>query len=176
VILAGLVATGVGLAWTPTVAARLQLGAEPSTANLPVAGAQFIEQHHLPGPIFNFQPWGGYLIYRWYPNPDRRVFIDGRIDMYGSAIGAEYDAVTSVQPDWKAVLDKHGIQTILIDRGDPLSTLLVADGGWERVFQGSVEEVFVRNPSISPRSRARWSPTAFSAARSPSTRATSART
>src|SRR5262249_12739882 len=56
----------------------VQLGREPRTRDMPVAGARFIQEHHLPDPVFNFQPWGGYLIHEWYP--ERRVFIDGRMD------------------------------------------------------------------------------------------------
>jgi hypothetical protein len=44
----------------------------------------------LPDPVFDGQGWGGYLICRWYP--EHRVFIDGRIDMYGQEIGGNSSA------------------------------------------------------------------------------------
>jgi hypothetical protein len=61
-----------------------------------------------PDPVFNEQGWGGYLIYRWYP--ERRVFIDGRIDMYGQEIVREYLQVATVRPEWREVLDKYGVR------------------------------------------------------------------
>jgi hypothetical protein len=127
---------------TPNDSRRLQLGEEPTAATFPIAGARYVEQENLPGPIFNYQPWGGYLIYRWYPT--RRVFIDGRIDMYGTDIVKDYAEVVGARPRWRQVLDEYGVQTILIDKNSGLSTLLLADGGWKRVFQGDVEDVFVR--------------------------------
>jgi hypothetical protein len=137
----------------PRVRRQLQLGAEPTTEELPVAGVEFIQKEHLAGPVFNDQPWGGYLIYRWYP--ERRVFIDGRIDMYGPEISKEYLQVASIKPEWRAVLDKYGVQTVLISKDSALSVLLRADGGWERVFQGEVEDVFVRRAG-QQRSRVVW--------------------
>jgi hypothetical protein len=92
--------------------------------------------------VFNFQPWGGFLINRWYPQ--RQVFVDGRIDMYGPAIIREYSAVAMIHPEWREVLDKYGICTVLAPKDSALSVLLKAAGGWEPVFQGKVEEVFVR--------------------------------
>lgn len=141
-VLLALLASAVVYASAPSRSAHLQLGIAPSTDSLPVAGVDFIEREHLPGPIFNYQLWGGYLVYRWYPS--RPVFVDGRVDMYGTEIIQDYQEVALVKPGWKLVLDKYGVQTILVDKGSALSTLLLADGGWQRVFQGSVEDVFVR--------------------------------
>ncbi len=138
----GLVAAGVWYASRPGNAEHLQLHAEPNPTQMPVAGARFVEEHRLPDPVFNHQVWGGYLIYRWYPS--RLVFIDGRIDVYGTQIVQEYRDIAFARPGWRAVLDRYGVQTILAEKGSALTTLLLADGGWERVFQGEVEEVFVR--------------------------------
>lgn len=141
-LLGALVLAGVSYAGKPPISDNLQIGVEPSTRSLPVAGVDFVEERGLPDPVFNHQPWGGYLIHRWYP--ERKVFVDGRVDMYGPAIVDDYMQVAKVQPDWREVLDRHGVQTILIEKGSALSTLLLADGGWERVFQGEIEDVFVR--------------------------------
>lgn len=157
VLLAGLVVAGVLFARRPQIAHKLQFGSQPNARNLPVAGVQFIEEHALAEPIFNSQPWGGYLIYRWYPQ--RRVFMDGRIDMYGPSITEEYLQVVTIKPQWRAVLDKYGVQTLLIEKDSALSVLLLADGGWERVFEGEVEDVFVRRSAKEHASpgAARWS-------------------
>lgn len=142
ILLGCLVVAGIAYAATPRVQQHLQFGVEPTTESLPVTGADFIERTQLPGPVFNNQPWGGYLIYRWYPQ--RRVFIDGRIDMYGPAVTHEYLQVATIKPEWRTVLDKYRVQTVLIEKNSALSVLLLADGGWERVFQGMAEDVFIR--------------------------------
>jgi hypothetical protein len=143
-----LVFAGMVFAAGPRVARKLQLGMEPKAGSMSVAGAQFIEQNHLPDQVFNEQGWGGYLIYRWYP--ERKVFIDGRVDMYGAEIVHEYLQVATVKPEWESVLDKYGVRTVLTGKQSAVSVLLAASGGWERVFQGEVEEVFVRRDSNAP--------------------------
>jgi hypothetical protein len=120
----------------------LQLGMKPHTADLPVAGARFIQEHHLPDPVFNFQPWGGYLIHEWYP--ERRVFIDGRMDMYGKAIVDDYLNAAAAKPQWGEIFDRWGIQTVLLPKDSPLAAVLRADPHWQRLFAGDIEEVFGR--------------------------------
>ncbi|MHB0869163.1 MAG: hypothetical protein ACYC5J_06865 [Chloroflexota bacterium] len=136
---------GIVYASQPAVSERLQLGREPIASSFPVAGARFIEEAGLPDPVLNEQSWGGYLIHQWYPR--RRVFIDGRIDMYGPAIARDYLHVVSLRPDWRDVLDRYGVRTILIRKDSALSASLLADGGWRRAFQGEMEDVFVRGGS-----------------------------
>lgn len=144
-LLAVFVAGGILYCRQPAMASRLQLAWTPNTDALPVGAARFIEQQNLPGPIFNNQGWGGYLIYRWYP--DRKVFIDGRVDMYGTKLVQEYLDVVDIHPDWREVLDRYGIQTVLIERDSALSTVLLDSPGWTRVYHGKVADVFVRQAS-----------------------------
>jgi hypothetical protein len=49
----------------------------------PVKACDFIQANHLPGPLFNAYPWGGFLM--WYM-PDYPVSIDGRIGLYGDEL------------------------------------------------------------------------------------------
>jgi hypothetical protein len=142
IVLLVLVVSGATFAARPRVVSKLQLGMEPKVGSMPVAGAQFIEEKRLPDPVFNEQGWGGYLIYRWYP--ERRVFIDGRIDMYGQEIVRQYLQVATVKPEWREVLDKYGVRTVLTAKQSAVAVLLSAAGNWERVFQGDAEAVFVR--------------------------------
>lgn len=55
---------------------------------LPVQAADFVLKNDLRGKMFNVYSFGGYLIHRLYP--ERRVFIDGRADLYGDAFMDEY--------------------------------------------------------------------------------------
>ena len=58
-----------------------------------------------------------------------QVFIDGHGDVYerGGAF-ADYLHIR-LQPGTLAVLDNYGIQSCLLQRGEPLATLLAASGG-----------------------------------------------
>jgi len=144
-LLCALLLAAIFFAWRPSVQARLQLGKEPRTVEMPVAGARFIQENRLPDPVFNHQPWGGYLIHEWYP--ERRVFIDGRIDMYGNAIVDDYMQAANAKPRWAEILDRHGIQTVLLPKDSPLAAALRVDPHWQRLFEGDVEEVFGRTGS-----------------------------
>ena len=135
-------AVPVALTQRPDWRAKLQLGEKPLVGEMPEAGARFIESNDLPGQVFNAQEWGGYLIYRWYPS--RRVFIDGRVDMYGPDVVNAYLDVATVKDNWREVLDRNAVRTVLTGRDSALSVLLLAHGGWQRVFRGEVEDVFVR--------------------------------
>ena len=141
-ILGVLLIAAMGFVSRPPMSDKLQAGPEPRAAALPVAGAQFVVDHDLPGPVFNDQAWGGYLIYRWYPS--RRVFIDGRIDMYGPDIVRDYVTVAAAKPGWRDVLERYAVRTVLVGHDSALSVLLGTDPQWRRVFQGEVEDLFVQ--------------------------------
>jgi hypothetical protein len=97
-------AAAVALTARPDWRAKLQLGEKPLVGEMPEAGVRFIEANDLPGQVFNAQEWGGYLIYRWYPS--RRVFIDGRVDMYGPEVTQDYWPWPRSRTG--AVLDRNG--------------------------------------------------------------------
>jgi hypothetical protein len=146
-----LVVLGVLLLGAGAAASRqphLQLGTEPRPGDMPVAGARFIQEQHLPDPVFNFQPWGGYLIHEWYP--ERRVFIDGRMDMYGKAIVNDYLNAAAAKPEWAEIFGRWGIQTVLLPKDSPLAAVLRADPHWQRLFTGDIEEVFGRAEGARP--------------------------
>lgn len=150
------VAVALGLAMVvagsdPKVMGRLQLHAEPVSKGMPVEGAAFIVEHNLPDPVFNQQEWGGFLIYEWFPR--RKVFIDGRFDMFGNSIVANYQAVANIQARWQEVLAEYKIETVLTRKNSPLSTLLTTTGAWDRVFRGEVEDVLVKRKDVTGGSR-----------------------
>ena len=70
----------------------------------------FMRQHQVRGPLFNYLGWGGYLI--WKAWPDYRVFIDGR-EIDSKAFG-DYVRILQGARDWREILDSYGINTILV--------------------------------------------------------------
>ena len=102
----------------------------------------FIREHRLPAPLFSVYAWGGYELWRLYP--EYRMFIDGRTHVYGSEVLKDFLEVTHVGPGWQTVLDKWQVQTILALRGSPLTETLKAQGGWRLVFTEREAVVFVR--------------------------------
>ncbi|HSJ13165.1 MAG TPA: hypothetical protein VK939_02045, partial [Longimicrobiales bacterium] len=68
----------------------------------PVAAVEWMEAERVGGNGFNYFTWGGYLLYRTWP--ERRVFIDGQTDFYGEALTREYGTVIAAEDGWQEVL------------------------------------------------------------------------
>ena len=89
-----------------------------------------------PGRIFNEVYFAGYLI--WRLSPERyQVFTDSRFDIFGGDFQrlawiiqngrqAEGD-----QPGWSDLLDRYGVNIVIIDRYKPLNERLEDSGQWK---------------------------------------------
>lgn len=53
---------------------------------------------------------------------------------------------TQLRPGWRATLDEHAVELVLMERDSPLAAALAADPGWREVYAGEVERLFVRRP------------------------------
>jgi hypothetical protein len=110
--------------------------------NFPVAAVEFMRREHPPQPIFNEYAWGGYLIWKLYP--DYRVYIDGRADVYGDAFLEQFLKTHDGIGSWRAPLDLHGVRTVMIDPNAPLASLLREDAAWNKVFEDHQAVIFVK--------------------------------
>jgi hypothetical protein len=128
----------VGMAQVPTNPLRLDL----DEGRYPTRTMTFIRENQLPPRLFSVYAWGGYELWRLYP--EYRMFMDGRTHVYGADVLKEFLDVVNVSPRWQAVLDKWQVQTILALRASPLTETLQAQGGWRLVFTEREAVVFVR--------------------------------
>jgi len=108
----------------------------------PVAAVEFILAERPPQPILNEYVWGGYLIWRLYP--DYRVYIDGRADVYGDKLVEEFVEMRDGKTTWRESLDNHGIRTVLVAPDVALASLLRQESGWLKVFEDKQAVIFVR--------------------------------
>ncbi len=127
-----------GIARVPTNPLRLDL----EESRYPERTMTFIRENRLPHQLFSVYAWGGYELWRLYP--EYRMFMDGRTHVYGPDVLKEFLDVVNVSPRWQVVLDKWQVQTILALRSSPLSETLLAQGGWRLVFTEREAVVFVR--------------------------------
>jgi hypothetical protein len=89
--------------------------------------------------------WGGYLIYRLYP--EVRVFWDGRADFYGTPYNlAAIDALMG-RPGWDKTLARNRITAVLVPLNQPLISLLTQSREWHVVYRDQVAMLFVLSPS-----------------------------
>jgi hypothetical protein len=78
----------------------------------PVGAAEFIDRNHVQGNVFNTMEFGGYLIWRWFP--ERQVFIDGRLDVYGRELFSVYSRVLNTAPDADSILSANGVNCLVL--------------------------------------------------------------
>jgi hypothetical protein len=107
----------------------------------PVRATDFLQQSGSHEPIFSLDSWGGYLIYRLYPEP--KVFIDDRHDFYGDAILQEYLKVLHLESGWENVLDGWKVDVVLMPTKSKVAGTLEARG-WAVSYRDSVAVVLVR--------------------------------
>jgi Flp pilus assembly protein TadD len=136
---------------------RFYFGADPHLATFgtglswwfPRRAAEFIEQQHLPGQVFNTYDEGGYLT--WQLGPQRLDYIDGRDTLFGVKRVEQERQLLASPPDsplWKEETSRYNINTILLSRGDGIDhgqlKKLCASNTWQPVYLDEVSAVFVR--------------------------------
>jgi hypothetical protein len=111
---------------------------EPDLHDFPVAALS-----QLPaGPgLLNRYDWGGFLI--WYA-PATPVFVDGRLFPYVGDALDDYRSVIGLHPDWREVLARRGIRTLLVGPSDAIA-VHAADLGWP-VLSRTEKYVLLRVP------------------------------
>ena len=114
-------------------------------SNYPLGAADWLAAHPEIGTrMFNQYGFGGYLAYRFYGDPNRRVFIFGEAALMGDDLLNEYADVYYVRSNWKQVLDKYRVDYVVENKGDPLPNLLATQPDWELVYQDKVSVIYVR--------------------------------
>jgi hypothetical protein len=111
---------------------------------MPVAAAEYLARAQPSGPLYNPYEWGGYLVWRLYP--EYPVYIDGRTDIYSAEFFSEYLRLAAGLPDWNQILAGHGVRLMLVQTGSPLASLAATADDWQRVYADAVAEVYERRP------------------------------
>jgi hypothetical protein len=89
-------------------------------------------EHLAPdGRLFAPDKFGGYLIYR--SNGARKVFFDGRSDLYGTEFLKQYGRMVQVRPGWRQYWDSLHFTQALLPNDAPLREALQLIG-WRPVY------------------------------------------
>lgn len=113
--------------------------------NFPADAVRFLQEHPLPGPILNHYNWGGYLIWKLYP--EYRVFIDGRADLYGDDFMDRFADVYYVRKsDWYVTFETYGIRTVMLPPDAPLVEALRLNIEWKQQYADSQVVLLARMP------------------------------
>jgi len=148
--------TANGLIWIVVVvlstAILLQIGKTIDPENkgnifdhqfFPVEAANWLETHPQPGHMFNEFDWGGYLLFRLWPN--QQIFMDGHTHIYREKLTREYERVTTLSPAWKEVFEKYQIEWVIVRVNAPLAEALRAEPGWSILYQDDTA-IILRSP------------------------------
>jgi hypothetical protein len=125
---------------------RQLIHAQFDPQKVPVAAVDFLQKESLEEPavtepVFSTDAWGGYLIYRMYP--ERKVIVDDRHDLYGSGRIREYLTLTQGEPGWQNVLQQWQVKTVLLPTGSTLANLLrELPLDWPIAYEDKVAVVF----------------------------------
>jgi hypothetical protein len=106
----------------------------------PKAAVDFIQINNLDGNIFNSYGWGGYLIWRLYP--DHNVFIDGRADVYGDQFLFSYINIYRAHAGWQEKLDAYKITQVVVEPESYLADALLQTPTWLAIYQDKTAILF----------------------------------
>lgn len=126
----------IGIALNPQEAIKAEQEA------LPAKAVEFIQQTKPAGPLFNSYNWGGYLIFKLWP--DYPVYIDGRTDLYDDVFIRRYLDVVSGGEGWQQALAEDGVNLVLIESDSTLARFLKGDPAWDTLYQDKMATVFAR--------------------------------
>jgi hypothetical protein len=96
----------------------------------PDAASEWIRQNNPQGNLFNSYNWGGYLIWRLYP--EYQVFIDGRADIYGDSDMIRYAQLYSGK-NWQEQFQKYNIKIVIVEPTAPIASILLETPGWQKI-------------------------------------------
>jgi hypothetical protein len=92
------------------------------------------------GRLFNSYNWGGYLVWK---NPQTKIFVDGRTDLFGDEILGEWMTVAQAGEGWQGMLEKWNVTRIILEPDRPIIAVLPS-AGWEERYRDSQAVVFDR--------------------------------
>jgi tetratricopeptide (TPR) repeat protein len=142
--------------------ASIRFGFGYSEDKFSMGAMDFIRENPVEGNLYNSFGMGGLCMWKLFPEerpgPDgkprlyyggRRLFIDGRAELYGGPFVKEYTRSLNEESVWKAFDDKFKFQVVFLNwqasDTQPLMFKLYQDPGWVLCYGDGVGYVFIRN-------------------------------
>ena len=131
----------------------MPLGMDLDLRQYPVGACDFIGAHALEGPLFNEYYYGGYVLWRFWPERSRLPFMD--IHQSGTPEDrALYPFVFRSDAAWHELDARRQFELLLVDgslqhaRGDRLPDILDADSSWTLVFRDDQACLYARRSGV----------------------------
>ncbi len=122
----------------------------------PAGAADFLRAHNIRSPLFNTYEFGGYLMWRLWPQ--ERVFIDGRAlseSVFQDYVRILYNHDASGGPSAHELLDRYGVQVLVLNGFEYVTgnIYLLApsladphEATWKLVYSDAQAMVLMRDP------------------------------
>lgn len=133
------------------MAGKLLADAHFDPSRMPVTAVDYVEKSGLREPVFTPDYWGGYLIYRLYPNT--KAVIDDRHDLYGEQVMTSYLKIVRPQPGWDDFLREYDVSCIMMPRNAEITAVLKETSGWKSIYSDNVAVIFEKADSEHQSSR-----------------------
>jgi len=120
-----------------------QKGNIHDASRFPVDAVNWLEENPQDGNMLNEFIWGGYLLYRMWP--EQHIYMDGTTDFYGDAFTREYAELISMRNGWQDTLKKYDISWAILPSDRPLIQALKDELGWQIIYQDATATI-IRKP------------------------------
>lgn len=128
------------------IGSRRWMNAGFDPGHLPLQSAEVIVQRGVREPVFCQDSWGGYLIYRLYPQ--NKVFVDDRHDLYGEEFLKDYLKAIRVAPEWDKFLSEKRVNWALLPAESSLANMLKETSKWDLVYRDKISVLLERKDKI----------------------------
>jgi hypothetical protein len=108
----------------------------------PKNAVDWIMQNKPRGNIFNSYGWGGYIIWRLYPQ--YLVYIDGRADLYGEKFFTNFIKIYLTKPGWEEKLIQENIQIVFVESDSMIADALRQSSTWKAEYEDSISIIFLK--------------------------------
>lgn len=143
-IIAGVVLTFAIVAHGGRVGSAQWIDAHFDPQRMPVHAVDYLRSRGAAVPILAPDYWGGYLIYRLYPQA--KVVVDDRHDLYGEQFFRSYLQFLHAEEGWNEFVREHPAGFIVLPRKSALATVFAGTQEWKQVYADDVAVVFQSAP------------------------------
>jgi len=115
----------------------------------PVQATEFLLAERPPAPVFHAMSFGSYLI--WAAQPEYKVFVDSRIELYTPEIWHDYLLVSHAQCAWEKRLEHYGVRTLMLSPSEQpaLVDTVEASPDWRPLYEDPHAVIYVRAEPLS---------------------------
>jgi hypothetical protein len=120
------------------------------SAATPIEVTEWLRKHPPQGIVLAAYEWGDFLI--WQGPPRIQLLVASHAHLVPESAWQDYIQVIRVADDWNTRLDRHHIQTLVLDRHRQAGLIdaleaLGAKSNWKQVYADQLAEVWSREPS-----------------------------